>query len=290
MKKISFIFLSCICTCLLFSQEKEIKVKKDIVYLDGTPVVKMIGKCGVFTRLNYTFISLKGDTLFTMKDNFYKYSNPYYGTTTWFDINFLKLKKQLMLIREHTLVNDKQVVKYVLLTLNPFIIKDGELDTSAVAQVIQKQDYRNTFIADTTYKLGFDRKKNMILDKSYIKRDINKPIIVADATIHPELKGFNNYKLYEIQQDKVLIGLIVEVNGMETTSRKISYYFLRKLNEPMEYQGEHYPFVMVALIDDSFQGFLVSTYKKESMFYTAPQNSTNKFLDYAKHLVDIKDL
>lgn len=290
MKALTFITFGSLFTSILMGQEKEIKVKKDIVYIDEKPIVKMVGKCGVFTRLNYTFFSLKGDTLFTMKDNYYKFSNPYYETTTWFELNFLKLKKQLILKREITPVNDKQVVKYVLLSLNPFIIKDGELDTIAISQVIQKQDFKNTFIADTTFKLGFDRKKNEVLNKSYIKRNLNKPVYVVDATIHPDLKGFSNYKLYEIRQDNALLGLIVEENKMQTTSRKISYYFLRRLNEPFEYMGENYSYAMVALVDDSFNGFLVSIYKKEATFYTAPQNSTNKFLDYAKHLVEIRDL
>jgi hypothetical protein len=43
---------------------QEIKVKKEIIYVDEVPALKMVGNYGIFKTLKYSSFTISGDALF----------------------------------------------------------------------------------------------------------------------------------------------------------------------------------------------------------------------------------
>jgi len=273
-------------TMSVFSQE--IKVKKEIVYVDDVATLRMVGDCGIFKALKYSFLTMSGDTLFKMRDKFLSFDDPRFEAIEWHEFNFKGVDKVIRVQKNYTYVNDKQVAKFIY-SFQPPIISNGNLDNEALGRFIEKNDITAKITADTAFNNGFERLQESAVLASSLARDRNKEVIVA-VPVHPErynLQGFGTYSVYEIWQDKIVIGLAVQVVKQKFSETKTACYFMKKLVTPFEYNGFKNEYGMVAYTDNVDSGFLETLFVKEDVSFTAPLQSGNKTLDYARHLVQI---
>ncbi|HNX67382.1 MAG TPA: hypothetical protein PKH02_10905 [Bacteroidales bacterium] len=267
---------------------QDIKVKKEIVYVDEVPTLKMVGDCGIFKTLRYSFLTMSGDTLFKMKDKFLSFDDPRFETINWHEFNFKGIDKVIRVQKNSTYINDKQVAKF-LYSFQPLLITNGNLDSDALSGFIEKNDITAKITADTAFNHGFERLQKSAVLTSSLARDRNKEVIVVRPA-HPErydLQGFGTYSVYEIWQDRIIIGIAVQVVKQEFSETKTACYFMKKLVEPFDYNGYKNEYGMVAYIDNIDSGFLETLFIKETVSFKAPLQTGNKTLDYARHLVQI---
>jgi hypothetical protein len=270
----------------VFSQD--IKVKKEIVYVDDVPTLKMVGDCGIFKTLKYSFLTMNGDTLFKMKDKYFSFDDPRFEAINWHEFNFKGIDKVIRVQKNATYINDKQVARFIY-SFQPPVISNGNLDNDALGKFIEKNDITAKISADTAFNLAFERLQKSAVLSSSLARDRNKEVIVA-RPVHPEkydLKGFGTYSVYEIWQDKIIIGIVVQVVKQEFSETKTACYFMKKLVAPFEYNGYKNEYGMVAYIDDINSGFLETLFVKETVSFKSPIQTENKTLDYSRHLVQI---
>jgi hypothetical protein len=246
----------------------------------------MDGDCGIFKRLNYTFLTLAGDSLFTMVDREVGFTDPRNETIFWHEFKVPSNNKSFKLAKDATFVNDKQVAKFVF-GIQPGFIKDGAIDTFALSKFIDKNDFTPTLIADSSANFEFERIQKSALDGTIINRNLSQPIVLKPISYTKyAIIGFSGTSAQEIVQDNVLLGVIVikEVTTMQG-GKEFKYYFLKKLSNSFEFNGKQHVFGLVAYVDG--MSFLKNIYVKESTSYTPPANSTNVLLDYTKHLVSV---
>lgn len=267
---------------------QEIKVKKEIVYVNDVPAIRMAGDCGIFKKLNYSFISMEGDTLFKMKDNAFSFNDPRFETIFWHEFVFKGSDRIVRIQKNSTFINDRQVIKFIY-SFQPPLIAGGTLDNDAVAKFTDKNDITAKITADTASNLGFERLQEKAVLASTLARDHNREVLLLKPA-HPEnynLEGFGTYSVFEIWQDRTLIGIAVQVVKQSFSETKTACYFMKKLVQPFEYNGFKNDFGMVAYVDDLNAGFLTTLFIKETVSFSNPVQSTNKTLDYARHLVQI---
>jgi len=286
MKKF-FLSIAVIVFSLLTVKSQEISVKKGIVSFNDVPTLKMDGDCGIFKSLNYTFLSLNGDTLFTMKDNSTGFDDPRNSALFWHEFNISKLKTSFIVEKNATFVNDKQVAKFFF-SLQPNFIKNGDIDTTLLSQFISKNDYTSVKNATEASILEFERKQKSAIDETVLSRDLSQPVYIKPLSSDKyNLVGFNRYTVYEIVQDKVLIGVIVVEDKSSLDSKIFNYYFLKSLRNPFEHNGKTHSFGLLAYVENNNTGFMKNIYIKELTSYSPNYNSTDKLMDYTKHLISI---
>lgn len=277
-----------LCLGVAITNAQEIKVKKEIVYIDEVPTLKMVGDCGIFKRLHYSFLTMSGDTLFRMKDDYFSFTDPRFETLVWHEFIFKGSDMPVRIKKDYTYVTDKQVMKLIY-SFQPPIIANGNLDNDAVTKFIEKNDITASIKADTARCLSFERLQKAAVLSSTLARDIKKEIIIANP-MDPRkynLKGFGTYSVFEIFQDRVLIGLVVQVVTQSASETKTKCYFLKRLVQPFEHDGLTNEYGMVGYVDD-MNGLSGMNYMFiKGINYSASTQSANKMLDYIKNLVQV---
>jgi hypothetical protein len=269
---------------------QDVNVKKGIIYLDDVPSYKMVGDCGMFKKLNYAFLSMTDDTLFTMKDCERAFDDPRNAPIFWHELDVKKVNEKVILEKYSTFVTDKSVAKFIF-SLQPNFLKDGVVDMDLLTQFISKHDYSSQVKADTLAKLEFEYIQTKAVLATKWNRDMYQPLIINPVPSDSySLIGFHNYTVYEILQNKVLLGVIVVEDNSTPEKITSSYYFLKRLQTPFTYEGSVHYFGMVAFVEDSGFAFLENLYTKERPEYKAPISSTDVLYDLTKHLVDLGDL
>jgi len=286
MKNLSLLLL-CF-TAILSSFAQDIKIKKDIVQINDVPVVKMVGKAGLFSGVKYSFLSFTGDTLFKMKDCYLEYNDPRNAPLSWYELTFKN--KTICLKKELTFIRDKQVANF-LFALQPVFVKDGAIDTSLLNQFEKKNSYTEFIKADTAANYGFERKQKQALDATTWTRKTQKSIVLKHlVSDRHNLQGFTNYTVYDIIQDSIFIGVIVEKSNFKSEGQNqgytYNYYFMKRLSKPFEYNGKTHAFGLVAYTEDSSIQSLKKIYVKEKTGFQPASQSKTPLEDYVKHLVD----
>jgi len=286
MKKI-FIFIITV-LIVIESSGQDFKVKKGIVLIDDVPTLKMIGDCGIFKRLNYSILTMSDDTLLKMRDDSFSFSDPRNESLLWHEIWFKNINKTIKIKKDATYVSDKQVIKFIY-SFQPQLIVNGILDTAAVSKFIKEHDITSSIISDTTSLLAFERAQEQAIHRPNPVRNPKMPVILARPMDSDKysLPGFGPYSVFEIFQDKMFLGIIVQVNKQSGMEVKTAYYFMKKINTPVYYLGFAQYFGMIGYVEDLNMGFMTNMHTREAVCYSAPVQSPDKLLDYTKHLIDL---
>lgn len=277
---------------------QDFKVKKGIVSIDDVPTLKMVGDCGLFKKLDYSILSMSDDTLLKMKEESIDFVDPRIESLHWYEL-LLKNNDQAVRTKAVSrLVSDKQVVKYIY-SFKPAIIANGTLDNDAVSKFISEQDITASLISDTTTGFGFDRAQSKAIQSNNQKRDLNAKIefwqsknkytdVLESFSNYSVLFGNVDYTVFDIYQDGMFLGIIVQGNKQKGTEVKTVYYFMKKLEIPFLFENIKHEFGMIAYLEDINSSGLETMYIADLGGFMSKATDTNqKLVDYVKHLVQL---
>jgi hypothetical protein len=219
MKKISIVLLTLFIGISVNAQK--IKIKKDVIYKDKAEIGRVEKTAARSLADGVKIFGLNDELIMTISTSHYYYNNPLYTNVNWYNIKFGDTNKELMLFDKNL---SSGSIKYVLNRLmNNF---EFNIDGTVIKnqdEIISKNDYTETFIADTTkireeeaMNMGFLKDNEILRDKSKSVKFINN----GDGT-------------FNIVQDNTVIGSFYKKEKMSSGNLvSTTYWFIEKFYEP----------------------------------------------------------
>lgn len=292
---------------------QKIKIKDEVVIVDGKPILLFSGKAGAFATPNILYSSLNGDSLiritkkmtelpfiYTRKPQQYK----------WFEIDFIPFNLHIQCANSIRMPTKKGITSYLLERIK---INEGKLDSASVYSFVERLNITEELQAEINYKKGlYEAQQKRLSTKIY--RDVLKQIILrlvqTDGEIYQSsyAKGKKSLAeqdedetysknlsriiidpqqmpppemqyIYEIIQDGKVVGRIVE----QCLHRGKRYRVEQLISPALEYEGERFPFVTIAFVETSGT---IYTYDKQSYTLQADASKSDLKLSIINYLIN----
>ena len=224
---------------------QDVKVKKGSLLMDEVPVAAIEGKINII-KTDLTFKALDNSVLLTIIDYYYTFDLPQYKEFSYYKINFPKTEKTILLYKNLSYFNEKQISKFLFVDLG-LQIKDNDIDPGSLSTFIEKYDETAKIVKDTINANELEKIFAEKLIENQIERNKSAEIVFKSVQSNNANRSIN-----EIWQDNKLLGtFMVDVvyptaPGASGSKPKYFYTVEKIINAPFEFDGVKYEKALVA--------------------------------------------
>jgi hypothetical protein len=291
------LLLTILVMCVSFVSAKQIpvKTKKDVLFVNNVQVATFTGKVSLFKGDSLNVFNLKGDSIFSLRNFYYKFKLPLIPNFRGWTIYFPQIKDTIYVENDLNFLGSKPLLNTLVNSYKLYFDASG-IPVDSVKSFIARNDKTTKLNKEKSNQAEYIKILDTQVKRAKLPRADTLQVLMVKYDSRKGTERIDTMK-YLVMQKNIFrgeefwlelgyINVIEKINSSSSsTTSKIKYDIYKKVENSIEYNGKRLNYFLIACTDyyDKVPVFN-DKYKLEFLFSDMPAMPL-----YYKNIANIRE-